>query len=137
MNIRRTLLTVTAIALAAITVLSPMAASAAYVTTETTGGDINRNVWVPYHSQRTTDAWPYRISFNKTDDPALDMQIRGCGIDTYRGYGIVVEFPNADPTGDLRLRETSTYGLTFCLNAKGRGFWNNDSFTGDVSWWVQ
>lgn len=126
------------VSMAAMLVFAPYQASAAYVRTDYIQGNLEQGEWVYYGTQRTTNAYPFRISMGKTDGPAIHAYYFGCGPSSPNDSGIAVYFPNDDnDTAHRRLRETSSYGITFCLAAYSYGNDNTDTFDAELSYWRQ
>lgn len=123
--------------------LLPSGASAAYVLDEYISGPVRYGVWYPYYTERTTNAYPYNISFGKSDGPGLSLRYRSCGASAWRNeVGPSVYFSDPDdgyPDDEhQRIRYGPNYGnysLTFCLSAYSVGSDETDTFSGQLSYW--
>lgn len=82
------------------------------------------------------DAYPNRISMSKTDGPAVTATIFGCGSSSGGGYGVPTYFPDADPTGHIRIRDTKDWGIEFCLRFTSHGSYSSDTIDFELSYWV-
>lgn len=94
-------------------------------------GNLTRNAWVNYNTQRTITVAGTHIYVRKTDGPELDVKWRRCA---GGAQGSPVRFQNADPTPRIRIGANFLAGTVFCLSAYSRGSNATDTWNGTV-WW--
>jgi hypothetical protein len=95
-------------------------------------GNLIKNQWVYYTTQRTVTSSGSNIYVQKTDGPQIDVMWYKC---SDRGvHGSPVGFPNADPTGRLLIGSNFAANSVFCLAAYSHGNNSTDSWSGNV-WW--
>ena len=94
-------------------------------------GNLRKDVWVHYGTQRTVTVGGTNIYVRKTDGPEIDVKWRRCA---GGAEGSAVRLQNADPTPYVRIGSNFRASTVFCLSAKSHGSNATDTWNGNVRW---
>ncbi len=94
-------------------------------------GNLRKDVWVHYGTQRTVTVGGTNVYMRKTDGPELDVKWRRCA---GGAEGSAVRLQNADPTPYVRIGSNFRASTVFYLSAKSHGSNATDTWNGNVRW---